>query len=102
MSHATDAVSSPGDGGEGVEGRSRIDARTRRTRSCLARRAWHARCSLRSCVDQGGFPVANRKTLAAAPALALGGLLLLSPSTADAHPVYHGHVHGSVVIGGFY
>ncbi len=45
--------------------------------------------------------MAQRKPLAVAAAVAVVGLAALSPSVADARPA-QGHVHGAVVIGGFY
>ena len=44
--------------------------------------------------------MAHRKALAALSLVAVAGLAVLTPSTADAHP--RGHFHGGVVVGGFY
>jgi len=41
--------------------------------------------------------VAHRKALLAASLVAVAGLAVLTPSTADAHP--HGHFHGGVAVG---
>src|SRR5205085_831209 len=62
--------------------------------------AWHDRCSFRSRMDQGGFRVAHRKALVAASLVAVAGLAVLTPSTADARP--RGRFRGGVVVGGFY
>jgi hypothetical protein len=52
-------------------------------------------------MDQGGFRVAHRKVLAALSLVAVAGLAVLTPSTADAQS-RRGRVRGGVVIGGFY
>ena len=44
--------------------------------------------------------MAHRKALVAASLVAVAGLAVLTPSTADARP--RGHFHGGVVVGGFY
>ena len=44
--------------------------------------------------------MAHRKALAAASLVAVAGLAVLTPSTADARP--RGHFHGGVRVGGFY
>src|SRR6266851_637645 len=51
-------------------------------------------------MDQGGFRVAHRKALAALSLVAVAGLAVLTPSTADAQP--RGRFRGRVVVGGFY
>src|SRR5258708_28130807 len=51
-------------------------------------------------MDQGGFRVAHRKALAALSLVAVAGLAVLTPSTADARP--RGRFRGGAVIGGFY
>src|SRR6266487_625249 len=51
-------------------------------------------------MDQGGFRVAHRKALAVASLVAVAGLAVLTPSTADARP--RGRIRGGVVVGGFY
>jgi PEGA domain len=51
-------------------------------------------------MDQGGFRVAHRKALLAASLVAVAGLAVLTPSTADARP--RGHFRGGVVVRGYY
>jgi PEGA domain-containing protein len=53
-------------------------------------------------MDQGGFRVAHRKALLAASLVAVAGLAVLTPSTADAQSRGRGRGRARIVIGGFY